>query len=154
MPGGFYWLRTSQIIIQHMQPSGAARVNSSQYSTQLPWKRYTFPLISAVVLIAPGNPQPLQGPSSHWLNLSQPQWVQKTSSLPLYFLPLTHVSGQKRAYLWWKGSWLWMTGLSYWVEGNNPKGIVIGQDGDGCLVWWSQRHTIRGALESREGSND
>lgn len=43
-----------------------------------------------------------------------------------------------------------MTGISYRVEANNSKGIVIGQDGDGCFIWFSQCNAIRGALESRD----
>lgn len=38
--------------------------------------------------------------------------------------------------------------ISYRVEGNDSKGVVIGQDGDGCLVWCSQFHAIGGALDS------
>lgn len=40
--------------------------------------------------------------------------------------------------------------VSYWVEGNYSKGIVIGQDCDGCFVRCSKGDTIRGALKRRE----
>lgn len=40
--------------------------------------------------------------------------------------------------------------VSYRVEGNYSKGIVIGQDCDGCFVWCSKGDTIRGALKCRE----
>lgn len=37
--------------------------------------------------------------------------------------------------------------VAYRVEGNDSKGIVIGQDRDGCFVWCSKGDTIRGALK-------
>jgi len=45
-----------------------------------------------------------------------------------------------------------MTDVSYGVEANYSKGIVIREDCDGRLIWFSQCHAIRGALESKENT--
>lgn len=43
-----------------------------------------------------------------------------------------------------------MVNVSYGVEGNDSKGVVIGQDCDGGFVWCSKGDTVGGALQGRE----